>query len=94
VRKAIDSITGDISYATGPFVASIGYAYAVRKKATPASSSPTARIEGTTAPSCSLLYNIAPGPFNSFTDWPMSGTSVPHRPGLEQTSGPPAWSRL
>jgi len=45
-KKAIDSITGDISYATGPFVASIGYAYASAEKGQTACPrpSPTARI--------------------------------------------------
>ena len=68
-KKAIDSITGDLSYATGPFVASIGYAYTTAEKGNGLSSSFTNGTDLQTNNSIigSFLYNIAPG-FNSFTE--------------------------
>jgi hypothetical protein len=68
-HKAIDSIVGDLSYATGPFVASIGYAYTTAEKGNKLSSSFTngADLQTNNSAILSLLYNVAPG-LNSFTE--------------------------
>jgi hypothetical protein len=68
-KKSIDSITGDLSYATGPFVASIGYAYTTAEKGNGLKSSFTNGTDLQTNHSVvlSLLYNVAPG-LNSFTE--------------------------
>jgi hypothetical protein len=68
-HKAIDSITSDISYATGPFVASVGYAYATAEKGNKLSSSFTngADLQANHSAILSLLYNVAPG-LNTFTE--------------------------
>ena len=67
--KAIDSITGDLSYATGPFVFSVGYAYTTAEKGNLLRSSFTDGTDLQTNHSVigSVLYNVAPG-LNSFTE--------------------------
>ncbi|MFE0753832.1 porin [Inquilinus sp. NPDC058860] len=67
--KAIDSITGDLSYASGPFVASVGYAYTTAEKNNGLNSSFTNGADLKTNHSIigSFLYNFAPG-LNSFTE--------------------------
>jgi hypothetical protein len=68
-HKAIDSITSDVSYATGPFVASIGYAYTTAEKGNKLSSSFTngADLQTNHSAILSLLYNVAPG-LNTFSE--------------------------
>jgi len=67
--KSIDSITGDLSYATGPLVFSVGYAYATAEKGNGLKSSFTNGKDLQTNHSVvgSLLYNVAPG-LNGFTE--------------------------
>lgn len=67
--KAIDSIVGDLSYASGPFVASLGYAHTTAEKGNLLRSTFTsdADLEASHSVVLSLLYNLAPG-FSSFTE--------------------------
>ncbi|WP_343713597.1 porin [Inquilinus sp.] len=67
--KAIDSITGDLSYGSGPFVVSIGYAYTTAEKNNNVNSSFTSGKDLKTNHSVigSFLYNLAPG-LNTFTE--------------------------
>ncbi|MFE0753833.1 porin [Inquilinus sp. NPDC058860] len=67
--KAIDSITGDLSYASGPYVISLGYAYTTAEKNNGLESSFTDGEDLKTNHSASLsfLYNLAPG-LGSFTE--------------------------
>ena len=67
--KAIDSITGDLSYGSGPFVVSVGYAYTTAEKGNNISSSFTNGKDLKTNHSVigSFLYNLAPG-LNTFTE--------------------------
>jgi hypothetical protein len=68
-KKSIDSITGDLSYATGPFVASIGYAYTTAEKGNGLKSSFTdgTDLQANHSVVLSFLYNVAPG-LNTFTE--------------------------
>ncbi|OWJ68128.1 porin [Inquilinus limosus] len=67
--KAIDSITGDLSYGSGPFVVSVGYAYTTAEKGNNVNSSFTNGKDLKTNHSVigSFLYNLAPG-LNTFTE--------------------------
>ncbi|WP_343713596.1 porin [Inquilinus sp.] len=67
--KAIDSITGDLSYYGGPFVVSIGYAYTTAEKNNGLNSQFTSGQDLKTNHSVigSFLYNLAPG-LNTFTE--------------------------
>jgi hypothetical protein len=67
--KSIDSITGDLSYATGPLVFSVGYAYTTAEKGNLLRSSFTNGADLQTNHSVigSVLYNVAPG-LNGFTE--------------------------
>jgi hypothetical protein len=67
--KAIDSITGDLSYGSGPFVVSVGYAYTTAEKDNGLNSQFTNGKDLKTNHSVigSFLYNLAPG-LNSFTE--------------------------
>ncbi|WP_343712699.1 porin [Inquilinus sp.] len=67
--KAIDSIVGDLSHASGPFVVSLGYAYTIAEKGNLLRSTFTngADLETSHSAALSLLYNFAPG-FSSFTE--------------------------
>ncbi|KGM31689.1 hypothetical protein P409_25755 [Inquilinus limosus MP06] len=67
--KAIDSITGDLSYYGGPYVISVGYAYTTAEKGNKLVSTFTDGQDLKTNHSVvgSFLYNLAPG-LNSFTE--------------------------
>ncbi|MDR6290311.1 hypothetical protein E9232_002832 [Inquilinus ginsengisoli] len=85
--KAIDSITGDISYGTGPFVVSVGYAYTTAEKGNGLSSSFTNGTDLQTNHSVigSFLYNVAPG-LNSFTELAYERNEFRVGRDFEQTS--------
>ena len=61
--KAIDSIVGDLSYTTGPWLASIGYAYTTAEKDSGLNSTFTDGDDLKTSHNVigSLVYNVAPG---------------------------------
>ncbi|WP_081688665.1 porin [Inquilinus limosus] len=67
--KAIDSITGDLSYYGGPYVVSVGYAYTTAEKGNELESSFTdgEDLKANHSVIGSLLYNLAPG-LNSFAE--------------------------
>ncbi|WP_179221640.1 porin [Inquilinus limosus] len=67
--KAIDSITGDLSYYGGPFVVSIGYAYTTAEKNNGLNSQFTSGsdLKANHSVIGSFLYNLAPG-LNTFTE--------------------------
>jgi hypothetical protein len=67
--KAIDSITGDLSYYQGPFVVSVGYAYTAAEKNNGLNSTFTdgRDLKANHSVMGSFLYNLAPG-LNSFTE--------------------------
>ncbi|MGF6232356.1 hypothetical protein QFZ27_006311 [Inquilinus ginsengisoli] len=67
--KAIDSITGDLSYYGGPYVVSVGYAYTTAEKNNGLKSSFTdgADLKANHSVIGSFLYNFAPG-LSSFTE--------------------------
>ncbi|MFE0754221.1 porin [Inquilinus sp. NPDC058860] len=67
--KAIDSIVGDLSYTTGPWLASVGYAYTTAEKGNGLDSSFTDGQDLKTNHSVigTLVYNLAPG-LNLFSE--------------------------
>jgi hypothetical protein len=67
--KAIDSITGDLSYYGGPYVISLGYAYTTAEKNNGLESSFTdgADLKTNHSASLSFLYSLAPG-LGTFTE--------------------------
>ncbi|MGK9168071.1 porin [Inquilinus limosus] len=67
--KAIDSIVGDLSYTTGPWLASVGYAYTTAEKGNGLESSFTdgEDLKANHSVIGTLVYNLAPG-FNLFSE--------------------------
>lgn len=67
--KAIDSIVGDISYTTGPWLASVGYAYTTAEKGNGLKSSFTdgSDLQANHSVIGTLIYNLAPG-LNVFSE--------------------------